>query len=155
MDPHRIAAEASRLLPLARLVLERYPFEVKEVEHLATHSNVMYRVVTDDGRQLVLRVGSPHANSRDNIEYEIAWLAALSEDTSLDLVDPVPTGYGALIVEAAEDGVEAKRPCVLFSWVPGMPLADGRGHSATGSSDRCVLRFRSTAPGGAHPDPMG
>lgn len=127
MDPHRIAAEASRLLPLARVVLERYPFEVVEVEHLATHSNVMYRVVTDDGRQQVLRVGSPHANSRDNIEYEIAWLAALSKDTSLDLVEPVPTGYGALIVEAVEDGAEAKRSCVLFSWVPGMPLADGSG----------------------------
>lgn len=128
MDPHRIAAEATRLLPMARTVLERYPFEVREVEHLATHSNVMYRVVTVDGRQRVLRVGSPHANSRANIEYEVAWLAALNKDTKLDLVEPVYTGYGALIVEATEPGTDVKRACVLFSWVPGTPLADGSGN---------------------------
>ena len=49
MDLHRIGHEAARLLPLAHNVLEHYPFEVKELEHLATHSNVMYRVVTSDG----------------------------------------------------------------------------------------------------------
>lgn len=127
MDAHRIAAEASRLLPLARKVLERYPFEVREVEHLATHSNVMYRVVTNDGRQLVLRVGDPFGNSRSNIEYEVAWLAALSRDTDIDVVHPVPTGYGGLIVDAREADSELTRPCVLFSWVPGAPLADGAG----------------------------
>lgn len=127
MDAHRIALEASRLLPLARTVLDRYPFEVKELEHLATHSNVMYRVVTDDGRQRVLRVGRPEANTRTNIEYEIAWLSALQRDTDLEVVHPIPTGYGGLIVEAAEEGSPVKRPCVLFSWIPGEPLADGSG----------------------------
>lgn len=127
MDAHRIAVEASNLLPLARRVLDRYPFEVKEVEHLATHSNVMYRVVTDDGRQRVLRVGSPFSNRRTNIEFEVAWLAALNRDTDLDVVHPIPTGYGGLIVEATEPEGTRRRPCVLFSWVPGSPLADGAG----------------------------
>ena len=127
MDAHRIAAEASRLLPIARKVLERYPFEVRELEHLATHSNVMYRVVTDDGRQLVLRVGDPFGNSRANIEYEVAWLSALNRDTDIDVVSPVPTGYGALIVDAREPESDLTRPCVLFTWVPGVPLADGAG----------------------------
>ena len=127
MDAHRIAAEASRLLPLARQVLERYPFEVRELEHLATHSNVMYRVVTSDGRQLVLRVGDPFGNSRANIEFEVDWLSALNKETELDVVNPIPTGYGALIVDAREPESDLTRPCVLFSWVPGTPLADGAG----------------------------
>jgi len=129
MDAHRIAHEASRLLPLAERVLQRYPFEIKEVQHLVTHSNVMYRVVTEDGRQLVLRVGSPQPNSRTNIEFEVAWLAALHRDTDLEVVHPVPTGYGGLIVEAQDPDpeVDAVRPCVLFSWVPGTPLGDGAG----------------------------
>ncbi|MEX1125894.1 MAG: phosphotransferase [Acidimicrobiia bacterium] len=127
MDAHRIAAEASRLLPLARQVLERYPFEVRELEHLATHSNVMYRVVTNDGRQLVLRVGDPFGNSRANIEYEVDWLSALNRETYIDVVNPIPTGYGALIVDAREPESALTRPCVLFSWVPGVPLADGAG----------------------------
>jgi Ser/Thr protein kinase RdoA (MazF antagonist) len=127
MDLKRLSLDAHRLLPLAEKVLERYPFEVKEIEHLATHSNVLYRVLTGDGRQLVLRVGSPHVNTRQNIEYEVAWLAALNKETDLDLVAPVPTGYGALIVEMAAPEEVLKRSCVLFSWVPGVPLADGSG----------------------------
>ena len=127
MDAHRIAAEASRLLPIARKVLERYPFEIRDLEHLATHSNVMYRVVTDEGRQMVLRVGDPFGNSRVNIEYEVAWLAALNRDTDIDVVAPIPTGYGAMIVDAREPDSDLTRPCVLFSWVPGVPLADGAG----------------------------
>ena len=127
MDAHRIALEASSLLPLARSVLDSYPFEVKELKHLATHSNVMYRVATDDGRQKVLRVGRPHANSRINIEYEVAWLVALNQDTTLDLVNPIPTGQGSYIVDGIAPESGAAHSCVLFSWVPGVPLADGSG----------------------------
>jgi len=100
---------------------------VRELDHLATHSNVMYRVVTNDGRQLVLRVGDPFGNSRANIEYEVAWLAALNRETDLDVVNPISTGYGALIVDAREPESNLTRPCVLFSWVPGVPLAAGSG----------------------------
>jgi Ser/Thr protein kinase RdoA (MazF antagonist) len=127
MDLHRIGHEAARLLPLAQTVLDRYSFRVREVSHLATHSNVMFRVVTSDGYQCVLRVGSPHANSRANIVYEVAWLSALNRDTDLDLVAPIATGYGTLIVDAKEPDTDKTRPCVLFSWIPGAPLADGAG----------------------------
>jgi len=127
MDLHRIGHEAARLLPLAQSVLERYSFQIREVTHLATHSNVLYRVVTGDGYQCVLRVGSSHSNSRSNIEYETAWLAALNRDTEIEVVVPIATAYGTLIVDAKETDSDKTRPCVLFSWVPGAPLADGAG----------------------------
>ena len=127
MDASRIAKEASALLPLAHRVLKRYPFLTKEVEHLATHSNVMYRVVTNSGEQLVLRVGTPHANTRSNIEFEVAWLDALTRDTSLDLVTPIRTAGGGLIVDEMDADLGKERPCVLFTWVPGVPLGDGAG----------------------------
>lgn len=127
MSAKRIGTEASRLIPLARTVLERYPFEVKELEHLATHSNVLYRVVTDDGLQRVLRVGSPQGNSRTNIEYEVAWLAALNSETSLDVVEPIPNGYGSYIIEVTDPDSGARRSCVLFSWMPGEALTNGSG----------------------------
>ncbi|MGB7860778.1 MAG: phosphotransferase [Acidimicrobiia bacterium] len=127
MDASRIAKEASSLLPLAERVLRRYPFLTREVEHLATHSNVMYRVVTESGQQLVLRVGTPHANTRSNIEFEVAWLDALNLDTSLDLVAPIRTAGGGLIVDEMDPKLGKERPCVLFTWVPGVPLGDGAG----------------------------
>ena len=127
MDALRIAKEASALLPLAHKVLRRYPFLTREVEHLTTHSNVMYRVVTNSGEQLVLRVGTPHANTRSNIEFEVEWLDALNRDTSLDVVGPIRTAGGGLIVDELDPILGKERPCVLFTWVPGVPLGDGAG----------------------------
>lgn len=127
MDANRIAAEADQLLPLARRVLDRYPFQVKDLNHLATHSNVLYRVDLADGRQRVLRVGTPHANSRQNIEFEVAWLAALNKETRLDVVEVIPTGYGGLVVEAEDESTGKRRSCVVFSWIPGNPLGVGAG----------------------------
>ena len=127
MDASRIAKEASALLPLAHRVLERYPFVVREVDHLATHSNVMYRVITDSGQQLVLRIGTPHANTRTNIGFEVEWLDAIHRDTSLNVVAPIATADGALIVDEMDPDLDKERPCVAFTWVPGAPLGVGAG----------------------------
>lgn len=127
MDVSRISKEATSLLPLVGRVLKRYPFLTRDVQHLATHSNVMYRVVTESGQQLVLRVGTPHGNTRANIGFEVAWLDALNRDTNLDLVHPIRTAGGSLIVDEYDPILEKPRPCVLFSWIPGAPLGHGSG----------------------------
>lgn len=127
MDVSRTQAEATRLLPLAQRALARYSFRVREVTHLATHSNVLYRVVTESGEQFVLRVGTPHANSRTNIEVEVAWLDALHEETDLEVVRPIRSAAGRLIVDEFDEAIDKERACVVFSWVPGQPMADGSG----------------------------
>lgn len=127
MDASRAQAEATRLLPLAQRVLKRYPFLSREVTHLATHSNVMFRVVSESGEQMVLRVGTPHANSRSNIEVEVAWLDAIYRDIRLEVVRPIRTAGGSFIVDEYDEGIDKERSCVLFSWIPGQPMADGSG----------------------------
>jgi Ser/Thr protein kinase RdoA (MazF antagonist) len=127
MDVSRAQAEAERLLPLAERALKRYPFLTRDVAHLATHSNVLFRVVTESGQQLVLRVGTPHANSRSNIELEVAWLDAIHRDTDLEVVRPIRTAGGGFIVDAYDQAIDRERPCVLFSWIPGQPMALGSG----------------------------
>lgn len=130
MDVSRSQAEATRLLPLARRVLARYAFIPREVEHLVTHSNVMFRVVAENGHQMVLRVGTPHANYRSNIEIEVSWLDAIQRETGLDVVKPIATTDGKLIVDEFDEHIEKERACVLFSWVPGRPMGDGSGSFA-------------------------
>lgn len=127
MDQTRLATEASRLMPLAQQALGRYSLRVKQVQHLATHSNVLYRVVSEIGEQTVLRLGSPEANTRSNIELEVAWLDAIHRDTDLAVVRPLHAADGSLIVDATDPQSGQKRPCVLFSWIPGSPLGDGAG----------------------------
>jgi Ser/Thr protein kinase RdoA (MazF antagonist) len=155
MDLHRIGHEAARLLPLAHSVLERYAFRVREVTHLATHSNVMYRVVTGEGYQCVLRVGSPHSNSRSNIEYEVAWLSALNRETELEVVAPIATAYGKLIVDGTDPESGKYRPCVLFSWVPGAPLADGAGSFGYRLLGRMSASLQQHGRGWQPPNPDG
>lgn len=127
MDKGRIAKEAAALLPLAERVLKRYPFLTREVTHLATHSNVMYQVIAENGQQMVLRVGTPQANTRSNIGFEVAWLDALSRETDLDVVRPIRTAGGALIVDEHDSVLDQTRSCVLFTWIPGAPLGRGAG----------------------------
>ena len=127
MDASRAQAEATRLLPLAQRALKRYPFLTREVSHLATHSNVLFRVVTQSGEQLVLRVGTPHANSRSNIELEVSWLDAINHETHLEVVRPIRTAGGGLIVDEYDEGIDKERSCVLFAWIPGQPMALGSG----------------------------
>lgn len=155
MDLHRIGHEAARLMPLVYDVLDRYPFQVRQVSHLATHSNVMYRVITTDGVQRVLRVGRPSANTRAQIEYEVAWLAALNRDTDLDVVSPIPTGYGALVVEARDEESGQALPCVLFSWVPGEPLGDGAGSFGYRMLGRMCAALQEHGRGWQPPKPEG
>lgn len=127
MDASRRQAEATRLLPLAERVLKRYSFFTREITHLATHSNVLFRVVNESGQQMVLRVGTPHSNSRSNIQIEVSWLDALARDTDLNVVRPIPTAGGGLIVDEFDEHIEKERSCVLFSWIPGQPMAEGSG----------------------------
>jgi Ser/Thr protein kinase RdoA (MazF antagonist) len=130
MDVSRSQAEATRLLPLAHRVLSRYDVTPREIEHLATHSNVLFRVVADNGHQMVLRVGTPHANYRSNIEIEVSWLDAIYRETELDVVQPIAATDGHLIVDEFDENIEKERACVLFSWVPGRPMGDSSGSFA-------------------------
>lgn len=110
----------------ARRILERdYDLEVASLDHLATHSNVLFRADLGDGRRLVLRVGDPGGNTKENLEIEVAWLAELATDPELNIAEPVAARDGRGVVEMEVD--ERIHPCVLFTWVPGEPIGEGGG----------------------------
>lgn len=113
--------------PARSLVEDDYGLAVADMMHLATHSNVLYRVDLVDGRRLVLRVGQPTANTRSNIDIEVSWLSTLVDDPRLSIANPVAMPDGGLVAELpVDDGV---RFCVLFTWVPGEPMGEGAGTS--------------------------
>lgn len=100
---------------------------VARIAHLATHSNVLYRIDLTDGRRLVLRVGRPAMGTRRNLELEVAWLSELVADPSINVAEPVATPDGRRVIDL-DDG-EGVRACVLFTWVPGEPMGAGAGTS--------------------------
>ncbi len=102
--------------------------KVASLAHLATHSNVLFRVDLADGRRLVLRVSEPLSNTRSNIDLEVAWLGELAKDSELLVVNPVATPDGRFVTDIRSGG-HGRRTCVLFKWVPGEPMGDGSGPS--------------------------
>lgn len=100
--------------------------KVASLVHLATHSNVLFRVDLTDGRRLVLRVSEPLSNTRSNIDLEVSWLSELARDPDLLVVVPVATPDGRFVTDLAS-GSHDRRPCVLFKWVPGEPMGEGSG----------------------------
>lgn len=112
---------------LRGVLLHDYRLPVAHIVHLATHTNVLYRVDLSDGRRYVARVTDPTKSRRMNLDLEVAWLSELTHDDELNLAVPQAAADGRRVVDF--DGPEGPRACVLFTWVPGEPLGEGAGTS--------------------------
>ena len=116
--------QARRLRALALEALKLYDLPVDRLRLITNSFNGIFRVDTRDGRKLVLRVTWPEGgHSREGTCAEMAWLDALSRQTSLRVPRPAAARSGELVVEAAADGVPQPRLVTIFSWVDGINLA--------------------------------
>lgn len=92
---------------------------VKRSEHLTLEVETPN---APPGAKLVLRV-SPPDTPRQRLTEELAWLGALRRDTSLITANPIANLSDALITEWRPSPAVAPRPCVLFEWIEGAPVA--------------------------------
>jgi Ser/Thr protein kinase RdoA (MazF antagonist) len=125
--PFSDLTDAGRIRWLRRVAwsaLSRYPIAVSRLRFLAAHTNVTYRVDTEDGRVFALRVGTTLEDTDVDVASEMAWLSALVRESEVPVVCPVENADGELVTLAVEPGVPEERRCVLFSWLPGSVLAD-------------------------------
>jgi Ser/Thr protein kinase RdoA (MazF antagonist) len=115
------AGQIRRLRPLAMSALERYSIEPLGLRLVGGFTNVLFRVDTVDG-PCALRVDLHRDHSDDDVDNELAWLAALEAETELDVARFEPADDGSRYVFATADGVPGERRCVLFEWIPGTCL---------------------------------
>jgi Ser/Thr protein kinase RdoA (MazF antagonist) len=110
-----------RLRTVAIAALSEYDVEVRRMSLIGGFVNALFRVDTPDG-PLALRIDLMQEHSDADAELELEWLEALSGHVNVGV--PIRTIQGALYTHVRADGVPGARRCVLFSWVPGSPLAD-------------------------------
>jgi Ser/Thr protein kinase RdoA (MazF antagonist) len=125
--PYSDLTDAGRIRRLRRVAwsaLSRYPIAVSRLRFLAAHTNVTYRVDTQDGRVLALRVGTTPEDTDVDVASEMAWLGALARVGDVQVVCPWENVDGEPVTMADAPGVPEERRCVLFSWLPGSVLAD-------------------------------
>lgn len=104
--------------------LDSYDVDVRRVTPLTHHLNLLYRVDTIAGERYALRISNPTWRSLVELRSELEWLVALARDTDIGAHEPVPNRHGKHVTTVDIDGVPEPRRCVLFTWVPGVELAE-------------------------------
>ena len=150
--PRRDGALTRRLGTLARRALGAYDVEVASLVPLAVNQNWMFRLRAGDGRQFVVRVNRPGMRTPLDVASEMAWLAALRQDTDLVVPDPLKDRSGAHVqVLPGEQGV--LHPVSVFGWIEGrnvgqkidLALARGMGEAVGRLQDHSDV-FRPPEP---------
>lgn len=117
--------QARRLRQLAWNALQFYDLRVTRLRLITNSFNGIFRVDTEGKDKYILRVVLPEGgHNRSGLLAELAWLSAISNQTKLSVPTPFASRDGALFVEASAPGVPEPRLCVIFSWVPGVDLAE-------------------------------
>jgi Ser/Thr protein kinase RdoA (MazF antagonist) len=113
------AAGADATLAVARDAVRRFGLgEGCVVDLLNVSENHTYRVDDSDGRRYALRLHRPGYRTADQIESELAWTDALSQDGVVETPPVVAAPDGGRVVTASADGAEP-RYAVLFEWLSG------------------------------------
>lgn len=128
--------QVQRLRRTAFAALAAYPLDVARLRLLSHGFNTIFRVDTTDGRRFALRLNVNSRRTAANLAAEMAWLAALTDETDLWVPTPQPTRDGSLTASAFSSDLGRELPAALFSWLPGGDLGD----AATPAQMRAVGR---------------
>lgn len=135
-EDRSVRGQVALLRPSAWEVLRQYPIEVASLRLLNHGFNTTFRVDTTDGQRFALRLNVNSRRTDAFIGAEMAWLAALSEETDLWVPTPQRTHDGALLTHVDCPALGRRIPAALFAWLPGRDL----GEEATPRQMRAVGR---------------
>lgn len=139
-EDRSVRSQVAQLRPIAFDVLRQYPITVASLRLLNHGFNTTFRVDTTDGTRFALRLNVNSRRTDAFIGAEMAWLAALSEETDLWVPTPQRTLDGLLLAHIDAPALGRSIPAALFSWLPGSDLGD----EATPRQMRAVGRAAAT-----------
>jgi len=93
------------------------------VRLLAESFNTLFRVDLHTRSRRVLRV-SPEVRIHQPAaeDLEATWMAEIREQTSIAVPAVRRNNHGEVVTSVRVPGVDGERTCVMFDWVPGVPL---------------------------------
>jgi Ser/Thr protein kinase RdoA (MazF antagonist) len=128
-----LRGRGGRLRPYAlRLLRDAYCIRGATLHQITAASNVVFRANRPRKPPLVLRLTSPKScHGPAEIRSELAWIEALSSETSIGVPRPVPLRGGGYVADVTAPGIPGTWHGALFHWVPGRMLAERRTRSNT------------------------
>ena len=122
--------QVRRLRRLAKAALTKFGIDYKKFSLIQHGENATFRVDTlsnagshadaafVEGRY-VLRIHRPAYHSKQQLQSELLWLAALQRDTDLVIPEPMASTAGNYLVDATAPGIPGPRFCSLLRWIRG------------------------------------
>lgn len=104
---------------VANIAAERFGLVVRDLALVLHAFNTTFRVDTDDGRRLALRVNTNSMSTPANIAAQQAWLHALAAETAVRVPDPLAAPGGGWYVEVECPEWGGPLHATVASWLDG------------------------------------
>ncbi|MEM7347389.1 MAG: phosphotransferase [Chloroflexota bacterium] len=115
----RAKTQTGHLYQVAHKVVKNYTLEIVNIRLLTQRFNATLRVETADNQQFALRIHKPGIRRLIEIQSELSWLRALSEETNLVIPEIINAEEGNRIVTLEKEEEHPIYHCVLFRWIRG------------------------------------
>ena len=114
-------AEVQKLVPG---ILAQYGIEAKAIENVNHSFNSSFKITTDKGAELALRINLASTKSNNEVLAEMQWLEQLSEDGSVLAPVPLRTTNNELLISTRFEPLDTETTAVLCKWIPGVEVGD-------------------------------
>ena len=121
MNEEEQIAEVEKLVPG---ILAQYGIEAKAIENVNHSFNSSFKITTDKGAELALRINLASSKSSNEVLAEMQWLEQLSEEAEVLAPVPLRTTNNELLISTRFEPLDTETTAVLCKWIPGEEVGD-------------------------------
>ena len=121
MNEEEQIAEVQKLVPG---ILAQYGIEAKAIENVNHSFNSSFKITTDKGAELALRINLASSKSSNEVLAEMQWLEQLSEEAEVLAPVPLRTTNNELLISTRFEPLDTETTAVLCKWIPGEEVGD-------------------------------
>ena len=105
-------------------ILAQYGIEAKAIENVNHSFNSSFKITTDKGAELALRINLASTKSSNEVLAEMQWLEQLSEEAEVLAPVPLRTTNNELLISTRFEPLDTETTAVLCKWIPGVEVGD-------------------------------
>ena len=105
-------------------ILAQYGIEAKALENVNHSFNSSFKITTDKGAELALRINLASSKSSNEVLAEMQWLEQLSEEAEVLAPVPLRTTNNELLISTRFAPLDTETTAVLCKWIPGEEVGD-------------------------------
>jgi len=138
-------AQLRALRSAARIALVDFGYQGARLDLVEFEFNATFRVTTERGERFAMRLNINSTGDAEQVEAEVAWVAALAEGTDVLLPLPQPTASGERVALVWFDPLRRDVPIVLYSWLGGRHLNDRSSDERVAAVGEVMAAFHEQA----------